>query len=73
MDQGTRDKFLVEQLKPELLREACEQSGQPLALRFEDGYEVTGDLEQHIWFDPTGAWVQWRLWRQGAAITLVRE
>jgi Family of unknown function (DUF6134) len=36
-------------------------------------YEVTGDLEQHVWFDDTGAWVQWRLWRQGAAITLVRE
>jgi hypothetical protein len=36
-------------------------------------YEVAGDLEQHVWFDPTGVWVQWRLWRQGAAITLVRE
>ena len=36
-------------------------------------YEVTGDLEQDVWFDATGAWVQWRLWRQGAAITLVRE
>ncbi|HZA67552.1 MAG TPA: DUF6134 family protein [Geminicoccaceae bacterium] len=36
-------------------------------------YEITGDLEQHVWFDRTGAWVQWRLWRQGAAITLVRE
>lgn len=35
-------------------------------------YEVTGDLEQHVWFDATGAWVQWRLWRQGAAITLSR-
>lgn len=36
-------------------------------------YEITGDLEQHVWFDGSGAWVQWRLWRQGAAITLVRE
>lgn len=36
-------------------------------------YEVTGDLEQHVWFDGSGAWVQWRLWRQGAAITLTRE
>jgi hypothetical protein len=35
-------------------------------------YEVAGDLEQHVWFDATGAWVQWRLWRQGAAITLSR-
>ncbi|WNG33572.1 S-formylglutathione hydrolase [Archangium violaceum] len=39
VDQGTSDKFLVEQLKPELLREACEQSGQPLTLRFQDGYD----------------------------------
>jgi hypothetical protein len=36
-------------------------------------YDVTGDLEQQVWFDASGAWVQWRLWRQGAAITLVRE
>ena len=36
-------------------------------------YEVRGDLEQHVWFDGSGVWVQWRLWRQGAAITLVRE
>jgi hypothetical protein len=36
-------------------------------------YEVSGDLEQQVWFDGSGAWVQWRLWRQGAAITLVRE
>jgi Family of unknown function (DUF6134) len=36
-------------------------------------YEIAGDLQQHVWFDGSGAWVQWRLWRQGAAITLVRE
>lgn len=36
-------------------------------------YEIAGDLEQHVWFDSSGAWVQWRLWRRGAAITLVRE
>jgi Family of unknown function (DUF6134) len=36
-------------------------------------YEIAGDLEQHVWFDATGAWLQWRLWRQGTAITLVRE
>jgi S-formylglutathione hydrolase len=39
VDQGTRDKFLGEQLKPELLREACEQAGQPLTLRSQDGYD----------------------------------
>jgi hypothetical protein len=36
-------------------------------------YEIAGDLDQHVWFDASGAWVQWRLWRQGAAITLTRE
>jgi hypothetical protein len=36
-------------------------------------YEITGDLEQEVWFDASGTWVQWRLRRQGAAITLVRE
>jgi hypothetical protein len=36
-------------------------------------YEIAGDLEQHVWFDGSGAWVQWRLWRQGAAITLFRD
>jgi len=36
-------------------------------------YEVAGELRQNVWFDDTGAWVQWRLWRQGAAITLARE
>jgi S-formylglutathione hydrolase len=39
VDQGTRDKFLVEQLKPELLQASCEQSGQPLTLRLQDGYD----------------------------------
>jgi hypothetical protein len=36
-------------------------------------YEVSGELDQQVWFDASGAWVQWRLWRQGAAITLTRE
>jgi S-formylglutathione hydrolase len=53
VDQGTGDKFLVEQLKPELLREACEQSGQPLTLRLQDGYDhgyyfVSTFLEDHL-------------------------
>ncbi|HSA83239.1 MAG TPA: DUF6134 family protein [Geminicoccaceae bacterium] len=36
-------------------------------------YEVTGELEQIVWYDATGLFAQWRLWRQGAAITLTRE
>ncbi|OJT24894.1 S-formylglutathione hydrolase [Archangium sp. Cb G35] len=39
VDQGTRDKFLGDQLKPEFLRDACEQAGQPLTLRSQDGYD----------------------------------
>jgi S-formylglutathione hydrolase len=53
VDQGTRDKFLTEQLQPELLREACEQAGQPLTLRTQDGYDhgyyfVSTFLEDHL-------------------------
>lgn len=39
VDQGSADKFLAEQLKPELLREACRASGTPLELRFHDAYD----------------------------------
>ena len=43
---------------------------QPVAA---DRYELTGELEQIVWYDATGVFAQWRLWRQGAAITLTRE
>lgn len=36
-------------------------------------YEVAGQLGQVVWYDAAGVVVQWRLWRQGAAITLTRE
>lgn len=39
IDQGLADKFLVEQLKPELFEAACEQAGQPLTLRRHAGYD----------------------------------
>lgn len=39
VDQGTADKFLVEQLRPERLRDACAAAGQPLELRLHDGYD----------------------------------
>lgn len=39
VDQGTGDDFLDEQLRPELLREACEKTGQPLDLRLQPGYD----------------------------------
>lgn len=39
IDQGTADKFLSEQLKPELFEAACRQSGTQLRLRRQEGYD----------------------------------
>jgi S-formylglutathione hydrolase len=39
VDQGTSDKFLREQLRPELLEQACQQHGQKLTLRRHEGYD----------------------------------
>ncbi|UUL83735.1 S-formylglutathione hydrolase [Sphingomonas qomolangmaensis] len=39
VDQGDADQFLVEQLKPELLREACAAAGIDLTLRMQPGYD----------------------------------
>jgi len=39
VDQGEDDKFLVEQLKPELLAEAAAATGQRLNLRLHPGYD----------------------------------
>jgi S-formylglutathione hydrolase len=39
IDQGDADNFLMEQLKPELLKAACEKAGHPLTLRMQSGYE----------------------------------
>jgi len=39
IDQGTADDFLQQQLKPELFEKACQQAGQPLKLRMQDGYD----------------------------------
>lgn len=39
VDQGLADKFLAEQLHPQLLEAACADSGQPLRLRRHEGYD----------------------------------
>lgn len=39
VDQGEADKFLTEQLKPELLEAACRETGQALKLRRQPGYD----------------------------------
>ncbi|MGH6613676.1 S-formylglutathione hydrolase [Sphingomonas sp.] len=39
VDQGDADQFLAEQLKPELLRAACDAAGIDLTLRLQPGYD----------------------------------
>jgi len=39
VDQGTADNFLVDQLRPELLQEACNAANHPLTLRMQAGYD----------------------------------
>jgi S-formylglutathione hydrolase len=39
IDQGLADKFLVDQLHPELFEAACAKRGQPLLLRRQSGYD----------------------------------
>jgi S-formylglutathione hydrolase len=39
VDQGDADPFLAEQLRPELLREACGAAGIDLTLRMQSGYD----------------------------------
>ena len=53
VDQGTRDKFLDEQLRPERLRAACAAAGQPLELHLRDGYDhsywfIASFVEEHL-------------------------
>ena len=39
VDQGTADQFLEEGLRPQLLKEACEDQGIDLTLRMQEGYD----------------------------------
>jgi S-formylglutathione hydrolase len=53
IDQGTDDKYLVEQLKPELFAQACQEVNQPLNLRYQEGYDhgyyfIATFIEDHI-------------------------
>ena len=55
VDQGTADPFLETQLKPELLREACERFSVPLDLRMREGYDhsyffIATFIEDHLRF-----------------------
>lgn len=53
IDQGLADKFLVEQLKPELFEVACRNVGQSLKLRRHGGYDhgyffISTFMEDHL-------------------------
>ena len=53
VDQGLADKFLADQLKPELLEAACDKAGIPLTLRRQDGYDhsyyfIASFIEDHL-------------------------
>lgn len=53
IDQGTADPFLAEQLLPDVFEQACAATGQPLTLRFHEGYNhsyyfIATFIEDHI-------------------------
>ena len=53
VDQGLADPYLTDQLKPELLEQACRESGQKLTLRMQHGYDhsyffVASFIADHI-------------------------
>ena len=53
IDQGLADKFLAEQLYPEVFEAACAQAGQPLTLRRQAGYDhgyyfIQSFMEDHV-------------------------
>jgi hypothetical protein len=78
LESAIRRDWFFDSKTGELLRATVTEVGQePLDLGQKvvkaTRYEVSGELEQHVWFDGSGAWVQWRLWRRGVAITLVRD
>ncbi|KGO98776.1 S-formylglutathione hydrolase [Novilysobacter defluvii] len=53
IDQGEDDNFLAEQLRPELLREACDAAKHPIELRMRPGYDhsyyfIASFIGEHI-------------------------
>jgi S-formylglutathione hydrolase len=54
IDQGLADKFLAEQLYPELFEAACSKAKQPLDLHRHDGYDhgyyfIATFMAEHLW------------------------
>ncbi len=55
IDQGDRDSFLAEQLRPEALRTAAASTGYPLTLRMQPGYDhsyyfMASFIDEHLRF-----------------------
>ena len=55
IDQGLADKFLPEQLHPDIFEAACRDAGQPLRLRRHAGYDhgyyfIASFMEEHVRF-----------------------
>jgi S-formylglutathione hydrolase len=53
IDQGEADPYLHEQLRPELFEQACRETGQPVTLRMQAGYDhsywfVQSFIEDHL-------------------------
>lgn len=53
IDQGTTDLFLEKQLLPDVFEAACKKAGQPLTLRYQEGYNhsyyfIATFIEDHI-------------------------
>jgi S-formylglutathione hydrolase len=53
IDQGTADKYLTDQLLPEVFAQACAEVNQPLTLRYQEGYDhnyyfIATFIEDHI-------------------------
>ncbi len=53
IEQGTADQFLDQRLRPDVFEEACAAVGQPLELRWREGYDhgyyfVATFMEEHI-------------------------
>jgi len=53
IDQGTADKFLAEQLYPQVFAESCRASGTAVTLRMQEGYDhgyyfISTFMEDHL-------------------------
>lgn len=62
VDQGDGDQFLTEQLRPELLAEACDKAGIALTLRMQPGYDHSYNFISTFMADHV-AWAAERLRR----------